>query len=79
MPRGRLSAVPRGGEKMRTVCCVCRRVKCKGDWLEQMVEAEVRVSHGFCPECFDKTMIQFSLAWSNRTDGTARAEAIVSR
>ncbi len=49
---------------MRTVCCVCRRVQCKGDWLEQMLESEVLVSHGFCPECFDKTMAQFSLAWS---------------
>jgi len=29
-----------------------------------MVEAEGRVSHGFCPECFDKTMAQFSLAWA---------------
>jgi hypothetical protein len=44
-----------------------------------MVEAEVRVSHGFCPECFDKTMTQFSLAWSNRTDGTVRAEAAITR
>ena len=60
---GAVSEVKKGGN-MRTVCCVCRRVKCKGDWLEQMVEAEVRVSHGFCPECFDKTMAQFSLAWS---------------
>lgn len=47
---------------MRTVCCVCRKVKCKGDWLEQMLESEVRVSHGFCPECFDKTMAQ-TRAW----------------
>ncbi|MCX5865045.1 MAG: hypothetical protein NTW42_08255 [Deltaproteobacteria bacterium] len=53
---------------MRTICCVCRRVKSKGDWLEEMIESEVRVSHGFCPECFDKTMAQFSLTWS-----TARA------
>jgi hypothetical protein len=27
-----------------------------------MVESEVRVSHGFCPECFDKTMAQ-TRAW----------------
>jgi hypothetical protein len=44
-----------------------------------MVEAEVRVSHGFCPECFDKTMTQFSLAWSTRTEGTIRVEAAVPR
>ncbi|MHB1184838.1 MAG: hypothetical protein ACYC4A_09105 [Desulfobulbia bacterium] len=54
---------------MRTVCCVCRRVKCKGDWLEQMIESEVRVSHGFCPECFDKTMAQYSRAWSSERGG----------
>jgi len=78
MPRGRFPGCTQGGN-MRTVCCVCRRVKCKGDWLEQMVEAEVRVSHGFCPECFDKTMTQFSLAWSTRTEGTIRVEAAVPR
>ncbi|MFA6284113.1 MAG: hypothetical protein WC633_08230 [Desulfurivibrionaceae bacterium] len=49
---------------MRTVCCVCRRVKCKGGWLEEMVESEVRVSHGFCPECYEKTMTQYSRAWT---------------
>ncbi|MHB1014453.1 MAG: hypothetical protein ACYC2W_04125 [Desulfurivibrionaceae bacterium] len=50
---------------MRTICCVCRRVKCKGGWFEQMLASEVRVSHGFCPECFDKTMADFSRAWSS--------------
>lgn len=50
---------------MRTVCCVCRRVKCNGEWFEEMVEAEVRVSHGFCPACFDKTMDQFALVWAS--------------
>ena len=50
---------------MRTVCCVCLRVKCKEEWREQMVEPETRVSHGYCPECFDKNMPQFSRVWSS--------------
>ena len=64
---------------MRTVCCVCRRVKCKGVWLEQMIESEVRVSHGFCPECFGETIAKFSLAWSSRKDGIVRTEAGVTQ
>jgi len=61
---------------MRTVCCVCRRVKCKGDWLEEMIASEIRVSHGFCPECFDKTMAQFSIAWSAERVAQSRAETV---
>jgi hypothetical protein len=34
-----------------------------------MIESEVRVSHGFCPECFDKTMAQYSRAWSRERGG----------
>jgi len=41
-----------------------------------MIEAEVRVSHGFCPECFDKTMAQFSIAWSAKRVVQPRTEAV---
>ncbi len=47
---------------MRTICCVCQKVKIKNDWQASMSECIVsptRLSHGFCPECYEKTLEQF--------------------
>ncbi|MGV1097781.1 hypothetical protein ACUUL3_00010 [Thiovibrio sp. JS02] len=49
---------------MRTICCMCQKVKHKGDWLEEAVEDQVRLSHGFCPECYEKTMARVCLEFA---------------
>lgn len=41
---------------MRTICCMCQRVKHQDDWLEAALKGQEPLSHGFCPECYEKTM-----------------------
>ncbi len=41
---------------MQTVCCVCRRIKGKRGWLRGKGGAGEEVSHGYCPDCFQRTM-----------------------
>lgn len=41
---------------MQTVCCVCRKTKGQSGWIQGQAENKARVSHGYCPECFHRTM-----------------------
>jgi len=47
---------------MTTVCCVCQRRKSGRGWtLRPAKAANVnRVSHGYCPQCYDRLMIQLA-------------------
>jgi len=35
---------------------MCQRVKHQDDWLEAALKGQEPLSHGFCPECYEKTM-----------------------
>lgn len=37
-------------------CCMCNRTKIENGWLMQPTEDGHMVSHGYCPECFEKSM-----------------------
>jgi hypothetical protein len=41
---------------MKRVCCVCRRVEQDGQWLKNPVSAQQRVSHVYCPLCYEDLM-----------------------
>ena len=41
---------------MQTVCCLCKRTKDDDRWVEKIVSYTKKMSHGYCPECFQKTM-----------------------
>ncbi len=41
---------------MRTVCCVCHRVKGEDGWVRVAGMIAGRLSHGYCPECYEKAM-----------------------
>jgi len=42
---------------METVCCVCHRVKRRYGWVKGgKAEEGVKLSHGYCPRCFRRTM-----------------------
>ena len=46
---------------IRTICCVCRKTKDLDGWLDQFIHQYKSLSHGYCPECFEKTMQQLQL------------------
>ena len=59
-------------EKILTMCCYCRRIRCdgkgdsdKGQWyrLEEFIETVIHggVSHGCCPDCFDEQIQKINL------------------
>jgi len=51
-------------EKLKTVCCYCRKkVKNEaGDWQEgTFSEKEENLSHGRCPECSEKAEKELEL------------------
>lgn len=42
---------------MTKVCCVCQRVELGTSWKDDYVFApDERVTHGYCPLCFDVVM-----------------------
>lgn len=43
---------------MQTVCCVCQKTKSQAGWIQKQAGKEGRVSHGYCPDCFRRSMEQ---------------------
>jgi hypothetical protein len=43
---------------MQIVCCVCQKTKSQAGWIQGQASKEGRVSHGYCPDCFHRTMEQ---------------------
>ncbi len=44
---------------MTKICCVCQRVENGSHWREEYEFAEnERVTHGYCPLCFDIIMAE---------------------
>jgi len=46
---------------VKTICCVCHKTKDLNGWLDQFLEQYKRLSHGYCPECFKKTITQIQM------------------
>ena len=46
---------------MTVVCCVCRRVRHNGAWVEEEVPADELPSHGYCPECAAQARVELAL------------------
>ena len=46
---------------MTKICCVCQRVENGSHWKEEYEFAEnERVTHGYCPLCFDVIMAELT-------------------
>lgn len=41
---------------MKTVCCVCHKTKTQTGWVQRQSGKEGKFSHGYCPDCFSRTM-----------------------
>lgn len=43
---------------MQTVCCVCHKTKSQRGWIQKQAVKKGRISHGYCPECYRRSMEQ---------------------
>ncbi len=51
---------------MTKICCVCQRVENGSHWKEEYEFAEnERVTHGYCPLCFDVIMAELMESWDD--------------
>lgn len=41
---------------MIRICCVCRRREEEGQWRSEKVGRDQRVSHAYCPGCYEGLM-----------------------
>lgn len=46
----------------KTICCICQRQKGENGWDRAVVKPCTDLSHGYCPECYRKILIQYGLA-----------------
>jgi hypothetical protein len=46
---------------MLVVCCVCRRVRRDGAWLDETLPSGALVSHGYCPDCAAAARVELML------------------
>jgi hypothetical protein len=41
---------------MQVICCVCLKTKKQKGWAKQAARSGVRLSHGYCPQCYQQMM-----------------------
>lgn len=46
---------------MITICCMCKKVITQCGWTRQSASSEHKVSHGYCPDCYQNMMKKFKL------------------
>ena len=46
---------------IKTICCVCHKTKSLDGWLNTFINRYKTLSHGYCPECFEKTMRELDI------------------
>ena len=65
-------ALGRKGARMEKMCCVCHRIKRVNGWVKVGKNmAVVKLSHGYCPACYRKTMqkvMDFGLQLNRASD-----------
>lgn len=44
----------KSNSSIRTLCCICKKVKEGKNWADSSVDIKEIVSHGYCPECYKK-------------------------
>jgi len=60
---------------MTKICCVCQRVENGNHWKNDYVFAATeRVTHGYCPLCFDVVMSELTDYYTGQ-DGSAGKKA----
>lgn len=60
---------------MTKICCVCNRVEQGKSWTEHYLFAvDERVTHGYCPTCFDGVMTEIMEFTSKEQHMTAEVQ-----
>lgn len=48
---------------MKTVCCICEKTKNGNNWTNTTCDHNEVLSHGYCPECFQKIISKWGLEY----------------
>lgn len=56
---------------MEKVCCRCKRNQDGDRWIRQKISKRQDVSYGFCPNCYQATMVQIAKAYEFRNQKIA--------
>lgn len=38
------------------VCCVCKKIKYNGEWVEKQIPEEYIATHTYCPACYEQEL-----------------------
>jgi hypothetical protein len=57
---------------MKLVCCACRRHNKNGEWVQLHELEEHRLSHGYCPSCYEKIIKRAELIALHSSSGRIR-------
>ncbi len=59
------------GSMIFKVCCICNRVEHDGSWLySNYLDEGAVASHGYCPQCFQKTMTEIEKFLAQNHEGS---------
>jgi len=62
---------------MTKICCVCQRVEDGPHWKDEYEFAPgERITHGYCPLCFDVVMADLTDYLDRRTSGSEDEEPV---
>lgn len=66
---------------MRTICCMCQRLKIDNAWVFDNPEPHGRLSHGFCPDCYQAVIVrlgdkQMQIRSLEKTSGQVKLDAL---
>lgn len=48
---------------MKTVCCVCEKIKNGNSWIKSKRYHNKVLTHGYCPECFQEVLNEWGLEY----------------
>ena len=61
--------------KITKICCVCNRVEQDKSWTDHYLFAvDERVTHGYCPTCFDEAMAEIAAYISKEQQMVAKVQ-----
>ncbi len=63
---------------MTKMCCVCNKVKHMDSWHDTHITGDrEKVSHGYCPHCFDEVMMELHHFMSGKQLGATNQQQVI--
>jgi len=49
-------------ENLISVCCVCKKIKYNGEWVERQIPKGYTPTHTYCPTCYEQALKDYEQA-----------------